>query len=333
MRAIGEDLWVAGARLRFVGANRYDLASSPPSAGGYVCGRGYEDAELARLLDELVASTGARLLRTWAFARFTDGGRDFSTLDRLIAAARARGLRLVLTLENEWRDCTDADATTSDGRKGAAWFASGWQGAYREHVTRVVSRYRDEPTIAMWQLMNEAESPDGDALLSFARDAAALVKSLDPNHLVSLGTIGTGQAGTDNDRFARLHALDGIDIVEAHDYAQPPTYAEAAEPIPGATATGAPRANSIASALATARALGKPFFIGEAGLTAPRPPHAFTVEERAAAMDAKIAAHWAAGTDGFLVWSFYDLVPGDPQGWDFDGADPLAAVLRRHAAE
>jgi hypothetical protein len=132
-----------------------------------VCGRGYEDAELARLLDELVASTGARLLRTWAFARFTDGGRDFSTLDRLIAAARARGLRLVLTLENEWRDCTDADATTSDGRKGAAW----------------------------------------------------------------------------------------------------------------------------------------------------------------------IAAHWAAGTDGFLVWSFYDLVPGDPQGWDFDGADPLAAVLRRHAAE
>lgn len=332
MRAVGEELWAAGARLRFVGANRYDLASSPPSVGGYVCGRGYEDAELARLLDELVASTGARVVRTWAFARFTDGGRDFSTLDRLIAAARARGLRLVLTLENEWRDCTDGDPATSDGRKGPTWFAGGWQGAYREHLSRVVARYRDEPAVAMWQLMNEAECPDADALLAFARNASALVKSLDPNHLVSLGTIGTGQAGTDNARFERLHALDGIDVVEAHDYAQPPTYAEAAEPIPGTTA-GAPRANSVASALAAAHAVGKPFFIGEAGLTAPRPPHAFTVEERAAALDAKIAAHQAVGTDGFLVWSFYDLAPGDPQGWDFDGADPLAAVLRRRAAE
>jgi hypothetical protein len=98
----------------------------------------------------------------------------------------------------------------------------------------VVARYAAAPAIADWALMNEAESrtlagaPDPDALYAFARDMGAYVKQLDPNHLVTLGTIGGGQPGVDGPNLERLHRLPDIDFVEFHDY-----HAED-EPLPGA---------------------------------------------------------------------------------------------------
>src|SRR4051812_16754221 len=73
-------LWLLQERFRFVGANRYDVASSPPGSGGFVCGNAYDDVELDRLMAEL-ASTGARVLRLWAFQTFTRGATDWSTID------------------------------------------------------------------------------------------------------------------------------------------------------------------------------------------------------------------------------------------------------------
>ena len=44
------------------------------------------------------------------------------------------------------------------------------------------------------------------------------IKSIDPNHLVSLGTIGSGQCGTSGDYYKQLHAIPTIDLCEVHDY-------------------------------------------------------------------------------------------------------------------
>ncbi len=115
----------------------------------------------------------------------------------------------------------------------------------------------------------------------------------------------------------------GIDVVEAHDYGAEST------PIPGSPSS---TMNSIYSDVDDAALLGKPFFIGEAGIAAPS-PYPFSYAQRAQYFDDKIAAHWAAGTDGFLVWSWYDLKSDNWMGWDFGPTDPLAAVLARHAAE
>jgi endo-1,4-beta-mannosidase len=236
-------------------------------------------------------------------------------IDRLIAAGKRHDVRLLLTLENEWQDCTEPDASTADGRKGTAWFAGGWKTTLQPHIERLVARYRDEPQIAMWQLMNEAECPSADALRTFAEEASSLIKSLDGNHLVSLGTIGTGQLGTEGDDYKRLHEIPTIDIVEAHDY-----HAER-EALP----------EKIAMDMEVARAIGKPFFVGEAGIAAPLPQHPFSFEERAALFDAKLEAAFERGASGYLVWSFYDLTGGNWQGWDFGPGDPLAAVLKRRA--
>jgi hypothetical protein len=334
VRAARCGLWLDGRPVSFVGANRYELASAPPGAGDRICGRGYSDADLDAIVAGLVDATSADLLRAWAFRRFTRDGDDFTTLDRLIEAARRQGLRLVLALENEWADCSAPDPDGADGRKSARWYRDGYRHpgfdgklAYRDYVGRVVTRYRDEPVVALWQLLNEPESPDGAALYDFAADVSALIRSLDPNHLVGLGTIGGGQPGTDGAAFVALNALDTIDVVEAHDYSHPPDHAAAKEPIPGHAMR---RFDSVFGALREANRLGKPFVLGEVGIPAPPPEHPFTPDERAALMREKLAAHRAAGTDAFLVWSWH--VPGVTipagLGFDFDAADPLAAALQ-----
>lgn len=327
--ASGTSLVVDGTPLRLVGVNRYDVASFPPGSGKYACGNAYSDAQIEQMFGELAGATHADVIRLWAFQSFTLGGSDWTTLDRAIAAARAHGLRVIFTLENEWRDCTEADPASADGRKSGAWYESGYRAplgayplAYRDYVQRVVARYAAEPTVAMWQLMNEAESDDAQALYDFAVDMAAVVKAVDGKHLLSLGTIGGGQAGTDNANYQKLHAVAGIDVVEAHDY-----HAETVA-LPGAPNS---TANSIYADLAVAKALGKPFFIGEAGIAAPAPMYPFSYADRAKYMDAKLAAELGAGASGFLVWSFYDLKTDNHEGWDFDGRDPLAAVLAKYA--
>ena len=68
--------------------------------------------------------------------------------------------------------------------------------------------------------------PPGDlqphqTLVDWATDVSGLVKSIDANHLVSLGTIGSGQCGADGPRYQAVHAIPTIDLCEYHDYGAP----------------------------------------------------------------------------------------------------------------
>jgi endo-1,4-beta-mannosidase len=326
--AQGGQLVLDGKPFRLVGANRYDVASFPPGSGKFACGNAYSDAQVDQLVGELASSTGATVLRLWAFQSFTLGGSDWSMLDRALATAKKHGLKVIFTFENEWQDCTQKDPTSSDGRKSGAWYRDGYQKplgsypqSYRDYVGQVVTRYAADPTVALWQLMNEAESDDAAALQAFVADMGQVVKAIDARHLLSLGTIGGGQAGTDNAHFAALHGVAQIDVVESHDYG-----AEMVA-LPGAPDS---QQNSVYADMQVAKKLGKPFFLGEVGIAAPSPMYPFTAADRARYMDAKLQASFAAGSSGFLVWSFYDLKTDNHEGWDFNGTDPLAAVLKKY---
>jgi mannan endo-1,4-beta-mannosidase len=103
--------------------------------------------------------------------------------------------------------------------------------AYRQWVRQVVTRYRFSPTILAWQLLNEAEDAASDGscpadasavLKTWAADVSGLIKSIDRNHLVSLGTIGSGQCGASFTEYKDLHSLPTIDLCEFHDYGAQP---------------------------------------------------------------------------------------------------------------
>ena len=148
-----------------------------------------------------------------------------------------------------------------------------------------MSRYKDNPTILAWQLINEAEVKPGasarcsaDAatiLKSFATDISALIKSIDRNHLVSLGTIGGGQCGAQEAEYQDLHDIPTIDLCEYHDY-QPH------DPMPG------DEYNGLQVRIDQCKGLQKPLFVGETGII----PNDVggTLAARAAALDAKLDA-------------------------------------------
>ena len=239
----------------------------------------------------------------------------------MIGYARQYNLKIIPVLENQWADCTEG------GRKESAWYADGYNRpyggyplSYRDYVQRIVTRYKDEPVILLWQMMNEAESEDAAALYDFTADISQLIASLDQNHLISLGTIGRGQSGTDNQNFALLHRIETIDVVEAHDYNRE----QEAWPSSGY--------HSIDRAWRTAQDLGKPFFIGEAGI---RVDEDVSEAERAGLFEAKLQAAAEHGVAGYLIWQWDNLEENYGRGCAEGGhcvteGDPLLEVIRRY---
>lgn len=326
--ACGNRLCANSQPFRFVGATFYDAAGNP---NGYFCGPigSNMDSYLNSMFRSLHYESGATVLRFWAFQSYTNGGTDWSGFDRVIAYAKKWGFRLIFTLENQWNECTQG------GYKYDSWYSSGYRYpygsyslSYRQYVGEVVQRYANDPTVLAWMLLNGAESksPDGTsdpvALYNFAQDMSSYIHSLDPNHLVVLGTIGTGQPGTDGSNYMHLYSLPYLTLADGQDFGN------ATEPLPGAPITDPTTCyNSIACSLAqSTQLLNKPFIITEAGIPA-GPGYGYTTLQRAALFGAKINAMWQAGGSGYLIW---DWTPTSDAGYDFDPADPLNLVLNRY---
>src|SRR5262249_49607652 len=148
----------------------------------------------------------------------TNGARSWSRFDSTLATAAAHGYRVIATLANQWSDCDQGY-----GYKTSSWYQSGYTSkdpagteSYREYVRDVVTRYANNPTILMWQLINEAEAKTSQSgscpsnaasiLQTWASDVSGLIKAIDANHLVSIGTTGTGECGAFSTEYQTLHA-------------------------------------------------------------------------------------------------------------------------------
>jgi mannan endo-1,4-beta-mannosidase len=306
----GTDFTIGGKAFTFAGFNIWQANSLSNCGASLGKGTGLDTA----LTD---IGSGAGVFRTWFFQREATigGARDWSAFDHTLAVAKAHGVRVIATLGNQWGSC---ESPTSQ-YKWASWYTGGYKTQvlpqnlvpYRDWVAEVVARYKDDPTIAMWQLMNEAEvkvdntstcAPASD-LYNFAVDVSGLIKSIDPNHLVSLGTMGGSQCGSQGSDYALINSPSTIDVCEFHDYGHE---------------TEAMPANLVRD-LAACNAMGKPLFVGESGIKATSVGG--TLADRAAAFDAKCKAMFAAGVKGFLVWSWnnggattgnWPVGPGDP---------------------
>ncbi|MFQ5445826.1 MAG: hypothetical protein ACE5FF_02735, partial [Saprospiraceae bacterium] len=81
-------------------------------------------------------------------------------------------------------------------------------------------RYTGDPTIMAWQLANEPRGVPGQrAYLRWVERTAALIKSLDPNHLVSTGSEGNAFLPLSR-KFRREHRCPGIDYATMHLWVQ-----------------------------------------------------------------------------------------------------------------
>lgn len=98
---------------------------------------------------------------------------------------------------------------------------------YEEHVKKVVSRvntvtglpYSQDPALFSWQICNEPRPFSAGNKEAFARwigETAALIKSIDPNHMVSTGSEGIFGCEVDADLFEKIHSFAEVDYVNMH---------------------------------------------------------------------------------------------------------------------
>jgi mannan endo-1,4-beta-mannosidase len=302
-------LTLNGSPYWFDGMNIYDVNSN----GGCV-----PPTEPSTDLD---AVSGQEVFRSYFFQNWAtkNGARDWTRMDATVAAAAAHHEKVIAVLANEWDYC--------DGPpKYLDWWQGGYANAvnfgeltsYREWVAEIVTRYADNPAIAMWQLVNEGEARNADgscieataasAMRSFADDVGGLVRSLDPNHLISFGAI-TGECGTNESDYQTVNASPAIDVCDYHDYGYPDSPEGNPDPY-----------NGLAAAITRCHNLGKPLIVGEMGIGTTT-----TFADRANQFDQKFAWQSQNGVAGSLMWD-YAPNPQPPPSYDIGPTDPSAAL-------
>ena len=334
VKAEGQRLVLDGEPFVFVGVNAWSAASDPSvfdCRASAMEPDSDHQAHLDRTFSDL-ERLGVDAVRFFAFQSDAGGGSDLAPIRRVIKTAAKHNIRVIPVLGNHYADCDYFPSYSVDSgfTKDTAWYDSGYRRpysgyamSYRDYVAWVVRAFKDDPTILMWQLVNEAQTStlaDGAQLRAFASDVSGLVKSIDPNHLVSIGTQGTGQPGTAGTDYRALYEIPTIDVVEAHDYS-----AEA-EPLPGFPDC---RWNCIWGSLVDARELGKPFFIGEAGIEAgDAGTCARSLGERADLLGAKVSALFREGGVGYLYWDYGKETTGKACDFLLGPDDPAMQRLR-----
>ncbi len=80
-------------------------------------------------------------------------------------------------------------------------------------------RYIDDPAIMSWQIGNEPRAFSTEALPAFEKwlaEASQLIRSLDPNHLISIGSEGSWGCENDLQAWKRICADTNIDYCNIH---------------------------------------------------------------------------------------------------------------------
>ncbi len=167
-------------------------------------------------------------------------------LDYFMSEISKRDMTAVLYLANAWEwsggfiqylqwagevdnDVDVENASWTDYRAMATKFVRSdkAKALLDDHIKYIVSRtnrytgekYIDDPAIFSWQLSNEPRafsSESKEYLYKWVDETSTLIRSLDPNHLISTGSEGRMGCEGDIELFTKIHALPNISYLNAH---------------------------------------------------------------------------------------------------------------------
>ncbi len=333
----GSDLRLGNKKFQFAGTNNYYLMyKSPVMVDAVLEKAAANNLNVVRTWGFLdIGKQGPAdgvYFQYWDGAKpaYNDGPNGLERMDYIIAKAREEGVRLVIPLTNNWSTFGGMDQYVrwAGGQYHDDFYRDpkirGW---YKDWISHMLNRvntitgvaYKDDPTIMTWELANEPRclsgdlprSPDCDTelLTEWAAEMSAHIKSIDKNHLVSVGDEGfycsdRGSAewtencseGVDTVAFAELPT---IDVMSFHLYpdhwGKDAAWSEA----------------WIRSHIRASERIGKPVMLGEFGWQdkATRNPVFKTWAD--AALERKI--------DGMLYWILSDVQDDGTLYPDYDG--------------
>ena len=360
---------VDGATYRFGGTNTYYLHQR----SHYMIDAALNDA----------AAMSLAVVRAWAFADGPNGDHPlqpdpyvydedaFDSLDYAVWKAGQLGLRLVLTLTNNWPDYGGMpqyvtwflglpnDVYDTAVNHDMFYTTTSIKDCYKAYASHVIRRrnrytglrYNEDPTIMTFELANEPRNRSdktGAAVLAWVAEMSAYVKSLAPHQLVAVGDEGFYGDATNSDypysnyegnHWEQFLALPHVDYGTVHLY--PGSWGETPSSKPG-TDPIAWGAKWINDHLDDGARLHKPVVIEEYGLAVNADQGIPDVAARDAGYQAWTAAVQARGA-GDQFWlltsrvddgSFYPDYDGFRVYWDNDptnAGESTAQLLSAHA--
>lgn len=239
----------------------------------------------ARLVKELdmLHSMGVDNLRVLAVE-----GEDHDALKWALDAMQERHMHAVLYLNNAWEwsyGFADYLERTSAGKQprpstdgypaymsAMAQFSTNAEAIElnRQYVRSIVERFKDHKAIFSWQLSNEPRCFSDDwnvrnGFIKYIHGTAALIKSIDPNHMVCTGNEGTKGCEEDMTFCKMVNDSPDIDYVTIHIWPYNWGWAKEDDIAGGADKAIEAVATYIDEHLNMANALGKPVVISEFG--------------------------------------------------------------------
>jgi mannan endo-1,4-beta-mannosidase len=313
--ASGTNLMLDGKVFQFIGFDAYGMT-------GCYNGTAWTVPQLDAYFSGLPSNGMTRL---WAFKPY-----GTAAIATILAEAANYHQHVVLSIANDDGNC---DPTTTDPNQTGeplSFYQSGWQTGYVAWVNTIVPMFKDDTTVAMWEIANEpgqATSVPAATMDAYLAGAAAAIKAVDTNHLVESGINDVANVGN----FQTAQSSPDIDVLSFHDYAW--DYENKAI-----------ESGNFTAAQAAAVALNKPFIAGEAGVeSGPTCTADLTESQRVTYLQTKandyfkgIAPGGATGpaTAGVMFWEYE---PVNTYGWtageceyDFYAGDPLVAMVQSY---
>lgn len=166
-------------------------------------------------------------------------GENPDNLEYALDRMQERGMCAVLFLNNAWEwsygyaDYLEAAGAGIQPRPLTDGYPAYMQamGAFctnekavslnHEYIRSIVGRFKDHPAIFSWQICNEprcfsADPAARDAFVKYIHETAALIKSIDGNHMVSTGNEGSRGCEDDMLLCERINDCKDIDYMTIH---------------------------------------------------------------------------------------------------------------------
>ncbi|KAL3431711.1 mannan endo-1,4-beta-mannosidase C [Aspergillus tetrazonus] len=230
----GKDFYFAGSNAYYFPFNNnqtdVELGLSAAKKAGLSVFRtwGFNDKNVTYIEDGLPQYGGEGAGTTEVVFQWWQNGTstiDLEPFDKVVNAATKTGIKLIVTLVNNWADYGGMDVYTVN--LGGQYHDDFYRlpqikKAYKRYVKEMVTRYRNSPAIMAWELANEPRcGADGvrnlpasdectpELLTTWIDEMSTYVKRLDPHHLVTWG--GEGGFNYESDDWA-YNGSDGGDF-------------------------------------------------------------------------------------------------------------------------
>ncbi|KAJ8086150.1 hypothetical protein PM082_004972 [Marasmius tenuissimus] len=344
VKTSGQRFTLNGSKYTVVGANSYwvglgglsttdmNKAFADIAAAGGTTVRGF---------NEVTSTNGLPYYQKWSGSTPTvnTGADGLQNFDKVVAAAKANGIRLIVALTNNWADYGGMDVYVNQiagqGKPHDLFYTdANIISAFKKYISAFVGRYKNEPTI---MVSNEPRCKGTTGTTSgtcttqtitkWATDISAYIKSIDSNHLVGLGDEGffnkpgnpsypyQGGEGIDFDANLKISSLDFGTF-----HAYPIPWGESANP----TAWGV---QWIIDHAASQKTANKPVIIEEYGLDS---------TEQASAYQSWLSTVVSSGLTGDLIWQAGSILSNgqrtNDDGYAIYPDDPVYAILKSHNA-